>query len=96
MAIDEKSLTKGEVRKLAALRKSVGDEIGDEAFTKWLKNKPAIVAAKVDPIAMKLEEAIGRFAKDKSFKLGLYGYTIKKSKGKGARGFIAVKNEKPS
>ena len=35
-AIDEKALSKGEVRKLNALRKSLGDQIAEEAFTKWL------------------------------------------------------------
>jgi hypothetical protein len=33
--IDEKSLTKGELRKLNALRKSIGDELAEEAFSKW-------------------------------------------------------------
>jgi hypothetical protein len=31
MAIDESTLTKGQVRKLNALRKSVGDDIAEEA-----------------------------------------------------------------
>ena len=39
--IDEKALTKGELRKLTALRKSVGDEIGDKAFMDWLRKQPA-------------------------------------------------------
>ena len=30
--IDENTLTRGQVRKLAALRKSVGDEIADQVF----------------------------------------------------------------
>ena len=34
-AIDEASLTKGELRKLNALRKSIGDELANEAFAKW-------------------------------------------------------------
>ncbi len=34
-AIDEAALTKGELRKLNALRKSIGDELADEAFAKW-------------------------------------------------------------
>ena len=35
--IDESTLTKGQVRKLNALRKSVGDAIAEEAFAKWLE-----------------------------------------------------------
>jgi len=95
MSIDIKSLTKGEARKFEALKKSLGDEIANEAFAKYLAAKPAIVADQVDPIAVKLEEAVAAYANDKSFKLGVYGYTIKKAKGKGASGFVAVKNEKP-
>ena len=34
--IDEASLTKGQRRKLNALRKSVGDAIGEQAFVEWL------------------------------------------------------------
>ena len=38
--IDESTLTKGQQRKLIALRKSVGDEIGDRAFAAWLAAQP--------------------------------------------------------
>ena len=38
--INEAALTKGEVRKLNALRKSVGAKIAEQAFTKWLRDKP--------------------------------------------------------
>ncbi len=34
-AISEKDLTKGDLRILNALRKSIGDDLGDEAFAKW-------------------------------------------------------------
>ena len=33
---DETTLTKGQIRKLNALRKSLGSSIADEAFAKWL------------------------------------------------------------
>ena len=39
MSIDHSTLTKGQVRKLNALRKSVGDDIADAAFTKWMKTQ---------------------------------------------------------
>ena len=37
--IDESTLTKGQVRKLRALRKSVGEEIGEQAFAAWLSSQ---------------------------------------------------------
>jgi hypothetical protein len=41
MAINEKSLSKCQIRKLNALRKSLGDKIADSAFTQWMKEQPA-------------------------------------------------------
>ena len=34
MAINESTLTKGQLKKLNALRKSVGDALGEEVFAK--------------------------------------------------------------
>ena len=42
--IDENALTKGQRRKLTALRKSVGTEIGEQAFAAWLASQPAAAA----------------------------------------------------
>jgi hypothetical protein len=95
MAINEKALSKGEIRKLAALRKSLGENIANDAFAKWLENKPSVVKL-TDPSALKLEAVLATLANDKGFKLGNYGYTVKKAKGKGANGFVARRNVKPS
>ena len=38
--IDESTLTKGQRRKLNALRKSIGDEIAERAFLEWLSDQP--------------------------------------------------------
>ncbi|MDE0005183.1 MAG: hypothetical protein OXQ29_21030 [Rhodospirillaceae bacterium] len=93
MAIDESTLTKGQLRKLGALRRYVGDELGEEAFGKWMAQQAA--AIKVDPVAQKIEQALAGFANDRTFRLGNYGYTVRRARGKGASGFAAVKNEKP-
>ena len=37
--IDESDLSKMQVRKLNALRKSVGDDIGENAFLEWLRTQ---------------------------------------------------------
>ena len=95
MAIDESTLTKGQLRKLGALRRYVGDELGEEAFGKWMAAQAAAAQARVDPVAEKIEAALAGFANDKSFKLGNYGYTVRKARGKGVSGFVAKKNEKP-
>ena len=93
MAIDESKLTKFQLRKLGALRRYVGDALGEEAFSKWMAQQAA--AAKIDPVAQKIEQALAGFAGDKSFKLGNYGYTVRRARGKGASGFAVTKNVKP-
>ena len=50
MAIDETGLTKGLVRKLNALRKSVGDELAEEVFAKWLEREATSQAKEKNPI----------------------------------------------
>ena len=95
MAIDEKGLTKGEVRKLNALRESIGDKLADDAFSKWLKQKTSAKSVDdVDPVAEKIAEAVKPLAKDKSINLGLYGYSIKRARGKGAKGIVVARIEK--
>ena len=46
--IDESDLTKGQRRKLSALRKSVGDDIGEQAFAAWLSSQSAASGGKSD------------------------------------------------
>ena len=94
MGIDKGKLTKGQVRKLNALRKSVGDELGEEVFGKWLAQQAAALAPKVDPVAAMIEEALAGFANDGKFNLGVYGYTVRRARGRGKSGFVAIKNTK--
>ena len=44
----ESELTKGQVRKLNALRKSIGEEIAHKAFADWLTSRPEAVEEVVD------------------------------------------------
>ena len=96
MEIDKTKLTKGQVRKLNALRKSVGDTLAEDVFGKWLAQQAeASSAQKADAVAVKIEEALAGFADDKTFRLGNHGYTIKRARGKGVSGFVVTKKEKP-
>ena len=95
MTIEERTLTKGQVRKHNALRKSIGDDLGEQAFAKWLKRQSFSKKKEtVDPVAMKVEQALSGLVEDKSVRLGNLGYTIRRAKGKGALGFVVSKNEK--
>ena len=94
MAIKESTLTKGQIRKLNALRNSIGVKLGEEAFGKWLKEQAkakAVPKVQSDPVAEKILDAVKSLEKDKSVKLGNKGYVIKRAKGKGAKGFVVQK-----
>ena len=91
MAIDHSTLTKGQARKLNALRKSIGDDIAEDAFGKWMKTQPKAPKEVRDPVADALVAALANLQNDKSFKLGNKGYVVRRAKGKGVSGFVASK-----
>ena len=91
MSIDQSTLNKGQIRKLNALRKSVGDDIADAAFGKWMKTQSKTPKEVHDPVADALVAALANLNHDKSFKLGNKGYVVRRAKGKGVSGFVASK-----
>jgi hypothetical protein len=91
MTINHSALTKGQVRRLNALRKSVGDDIAEDAFGKWIKSQSRTPKDVRDPVADALVAALDQFKDNKTFRLGAKGYVVKRSKGKGASGFVAQK-----
>ena len=91
MTFNQSTLTKGQIRKLNALRKSVGDDIAEEAFSKWMISQSQTPKEVRDHVADALVAALDQFKDDKTFRLGAKGYVVKRSKGKGASGFIAQK-----
>ena len=93
MSLDLSTLTKGQTRKLNALRQSLGNEIADAAFAKWMKMQTKEETFQVDPVAEKIKAALSSLEHDKAFRLGSKGYNIKRSKGKGASGFTVSKGE---
>ncbi len=91
--MNKKSITKGQVRKLNALRKSLGNQIADKAFKEWLKQQAKQAPAeRADPVVNKLLAALKGLEKDKSINLGRKGYVIKRAKGRGVKsGFVVEK-----
>ena len=91
--MNKKSLTKGQLRKLNALRKSLGNQIADKAFKEWQKQQAKqIPAERADPVVNKLLAALKGLEKDKSINLGRKGYVIKRAKGRGVKsGFVVDK-----
>ena len=91
MSIDQSAITKGQLRKLNALRKSVGDNIAEEAFTKWLATQSKSTKEARDPVADTLALALAHLQDNKNFRLGRRGYVVRRAKSKGALGFVAQK-----
>ena len=90
-------LTKGHIRKRNALRKSLGKKIADQAFSKWLKAQKSAIkkAPKRDAVAEKIAAALKPLS-SKKINFGTYGYTIRRAKGKGAKGLVVIRNTKPA
>ena len=91
MTIDQSTLTKGQIRKLNALRKSVGDDIAEEAFGKWMATQSKVAKEDRDPVADALVAALSHLTSDTSFRLERKGYVVRRAKGRVASGFVAQK-----
>ena len=78
--IDEKDLTKGELRKLNALRKSIGDEFADEAFAKWYNHHGKSDAAR-DPNIEHIEKALTPLIDKVRFPRGS-AYAVRRGRGR--------------
>ena len=82
-AFNEAALTKGELRKLNALKKSVGDQIGEKAFVQWLRNKiGSATAALRDQNTEIIVDTLGKLVKDGNLKIPRGGYLVTRGRGR--------------
>ena len=82
-AIDETALSKGELRKLTVLRKSLGNQIADKAFAQWYSQKArAKDAGPVDKNAALIASTLGPLAKAGDLRIGHGGYLLKRGRGR--------------
>ena len=86
--IDESTLTKMQRRKLNALRKSVGDEIGERAFAEWLSSLPQVESG--DGNAELIADALWPLAEQGKLAIHRGGYLVKRGRGR-----IVVEPAKP-
>ena len=77
--IDENSLTKGQRRKLNALRKSVGNEIGEQAFAAWLTSQPAATA---DANAALIVDTLWPLVQQGALAIPRGGYLLRRGRGR--------------
>ena len=78
--IDETSLKKGQLRKLNALRKSVGPAIADEAFSKWLAQ--AAEAPEADENATVIADTLWGLIQDGKLAIRRGGYIVRRGRGR--------------
>ena len=80
--IDESTLTKGQVRKLRALRKSVGEEIGEQAFAAWLSSQSGAGEEKADGNAATVVDTLWPLVEQGSLAIPRGGYIIRRGRGR--------------
>lgn len=78
----ETELTKGELRKLNALRKSVGDTISTRAFTQWLASAKKKARGAVDRNAELIASALETLAKAGKLRIRRGGYVVRRGRGR--------------
>jgi hypothetical protein len=78
----EKDLSKGDLRKLKAIRKSLGDKIADDAFAIYLSEKSKKPVIKMDQNAELIRILVEKDILDGKIKLPNKGYIIKRGRRK--------------
>ncbi len=80
--IQERDLNKGQLRKLTALRKSLGKEIADNAFTEWLASVPTVTTEPADDNAEAIAELLTTPVLEKRINLPRGGYVVRRGRGR--------------
>ena len=79
---NEKNLPKGQLRNLAALRKSLGEDIANRAFAQWLRAQERGSAGPVDKTAELIEERIAALEEEKKISIPRGGYLLTRGRGR--------------
>ncbi len=80
--LDEKALTKGEVRKLNALRKSVGEDVGEKAFVECLRKKPTVMIEPEDKNAVLIADTLIPLIQKNRLQIPRGGYLVRRGRGR--------------
>ena len=78
--IDESALTKGQLRKLNALRRSVGPDIGERAFAEWLTSQAK--AEKADENIEAIAAALWPLVEEGNLTIRRGGYLVRRGRGR--------------
>ena len=78
--IDETNLTKGQLRKLMALRRSLGSAIADEAFAKWFEQ--AAEEPATDENAVIVANTLYGLIQEGKLQIRRGGYVVRRGRGR--------------
>ena len=78
----EKNLSKGHLRKLAALRKSLGDDIANKAFAEWYEKEGAQGDEQEDKNAELVASTLWPLVESKKLVIPKTGYVVKRGRGR--------------
>ena len=79
--IDESGLSKGQLRKLDALRKSVGEDVGERAFAAWLESRKG-AAGEADGNAAKIVDVLWPLVEEGRLAIPRGGYLLRRGRGR--------------
>ncbi len=79
--IDEGALTAGQRRKLNALKKSVGEEIGERAFAEWLASQGG-ARTEADANAVLIVDVLWPMVEQGTLAIPRGGYRIRRGRGR--------------
>ena len=79
---NEKKLNKGHLRKLTALRKSLGQDIADKAFIAWLAALPKEKAIAEDKDAKLILDTLQPLVLANKIKIPRGGYLVRRGRGR--------------
>ena len=82
VASDESQLNKGEVRKLNALRKSLGEEIANKAFDDWLNSQTTDVGVEADKNADLIADLLVDQINQGKLRIPRGGYLVRRGRGR--------------
>ena len=80
--INEGALNKGQLRKLNALRKSIGEEIAHKAFAQWLNSRTTDVGVEADKNAELIADLLVDQINQGKLNIPRGGYLVRRGRGR--------------
>lgn len=79
---NEKQLSKGHLRKLTALRKSLGEDIADKAFSEWYAVQGTQNTIETDKNAEAIASTLWPMVEANEIKIPKTGYVLRRGRGR--------------